>query len=638
MIVPDAFAVNAHALDGHEDFLANFGFIPRLKWFFAHVLRRLFVVFTYFTMYNTAIKSFVGRKLKMNVVVATLNAKYIHTSLALRYLKAYCEPTHQVEMAEYTIKDPVMNIVTDLFQRKPQVVGFSCYIWNIEETLVVVSMLKKVLPDVTVVLGGPEVSYDTLDWLKRAPDVDFIVVGEGEETFLHLLNELESTRKFHLVFGIGYRDARTGVHVINPTRPKLDLNAAPSPYRFPEDVPSLANRIVYFETSRGCPFSCQFCLSSIEVGVRYYDIERTKRDLLYLIANGAKLIKFVDRTFNIKRDYALEMFQFLIDNHGGCVFQFEITADIMRPEVLEFLNEHAPKGIFRFEIGVQSTNEMTNAIVQRKQNFAKLTRTVNLVKAGGKIDQHLDLIAGLPMEDYGSFRNTFNDVFALGPEELQLGFLKMLRGTGLRRDADKYGYKYMDDAPYEMLSNEVLPFEDVVRIKRVEDVLEKYWNAHRMDRTLGYVIRSGFESAFDFFQAFGDFWESQGWQRIGHQLEDLFVRLHEFLLAAGVADMDVIEGLMKVDYFEQHRYKPRKLWWAARMSEAERGEAYRGLLEQPDVVAGLSERDLYKHTVLERLPFDLALYTQSGNIDRTRSTLLVVSYATDGDGPSFYMV
>ena len=213
---------------------------------------------------------------------------------------------------------------------------------------------------------------------------------------------------------------------------------------------------------------------------------------MYLIENGAKLIKFVDRTFNIKRDYALEIFQFLIDHHQGCVFQFEITADIMRPEVLQFLTENAPPGIFRFEIGVQSTNDPTNLAVKRRQNFSKLSRTVNMIKESGKIAQHLDLIAGLPHEDYDTFKKTFNDVFALRPEELQLGFLKMLRGTGLRIQADQYEYVYMERAPYEILGNKDLSFADIVRIKRVEDVLEKYWNAHRMDHTLNYLIEHEF--------------------------------------------------------------------------------------------------------------------------------------------------
>ncbi|GAA3411039.1 B12-binding domain-containing radical SAM protein [Paenibacillus hodogayensis] len=577
----------------------------------------------------------------MNVVVSSLNAKYIHTCLALRYLKAFCGDEFPVEMAEYTIKDPVMNIVSDLYRRNPDVVGFSCYIWNIEETIRVIGMLKKIKPEVRIVLGGPEVSYDTEYWMKRVPEVDFIVMGEGEETFLHLLREIAGTRKYHFVFGIAYRNA-AGEVCVNPGRPKLNLDEIPTAHRFAEDVPALANRVVYFETSRGCPFSCQFCLSSIEVGVRYFDIERTKADLLYLIDSGAKLIKFVDRTFNIKREYAMELFRFLIDNHRGCVFQFEITADIMRPEVLDFLAEHAPAGVFRFEIGVQSTNDATNELVKRRQNFAKLTRTVTMVRDSGKIDQHLDLIAGLPEEDYASFRKTFNDVFDLGPEELQLGFLKMLRGTGLRHDAAKYGYVYMDTAPYEILGNAILPFSDLMRIKRVEDVLEKYWNSHRLDRTVRYLIDRHFESAFDFFQLFGDYWEERGWQKIGHQLEDLFERLNAFLAYRDAPDRDIAEGLMKLDYFMNHKYKPRKIWWDFSMDKSAQMRSVNMLADHPERVSaefaarGLTEKELHKHAVIETVPFDLARYERDGTIDRSRRSLLVVVYEPDGAGAAYY--
>jgi anaerobic magnesium-protoporphyrin IX monomethyl ester cyclase len=586
----------------------------------------------------------------MKVVLATLNAKYIHTSLALRCLKAFAEKDFpNIDIAEYTIKDPAMNIVSDLFARRPDVVGFSCYIWNIEETIVVIDMLRKIMPEVTIVLGGPEVSYDTEFWMERLPQVDHIVVGEGEETFHHLLQELQGDRKFHLVFGIAYRKVRNGVSeiLVNPGRPKLDLAALPSPYRFQEDLPTLGNRVVYFETSRGCPFSCQFCLSSIEVGVRYFDIERTKADIIFLIDNGAKLIKFVDRTFNIKRDYALEMFKFLIENHRGCVFQFEITADIMRPEVLDYLAEHAPPGIFRFEIGVQSTNDVTNEAVKRRQNFTKLTRTVTKVKDSGKIDQHLDLIAGLPHEDYDTFRKTFNDVFALRPEELQLGFLKMLRGTGMRIDAEKYGYVYMDRAPYEILGNDLLPFSDIVRIKRVEDVLEKYWNAHRMDHTLLYLVERIFPSPFDFFQSFGDYWEERGWQRIGHQLEDLFSRLWAFLNDRGVEasegrlDLDVAIGLMKLDYFLQHKFKPRKVWWDFAMDKAEWSSWMKRLAERPGDVSGgfaslgLVDKELQKHAVIDRMPFDLELYLAEGEIDSSVESLVVMIYQGDTAGKPY---
>ncbi|MFF2091124.1 B12-binding domain-containing radical SAM protein [Paenibacillus sp. NPDC058174] len=587
----------------------------------------------------------------MKVVLSTLNAKYIHTSLALRCLKAYSEKDFDIDIAEYTIKDPAMNIVSDLYSRNPDVVGFSCYIWNIEETITVIGMLRKINPKLKIVLGGPEVSYDTEFWMERIPEVDFIVVGEGEETFHHLLTELSGASKFHMVFGLAYRKQRADrVEIlVNPGRPKLDLATLPSPYRFKEDVPTLANRIVYFETSRGCPFSCQFCLSSIEVGVRYFDMDRTKADILYLIDSGAKLIKFVDRTFNIKRDYALEMFQFLIENHRGCVFQFEITADIMRPEVLDYLSEHAPPGVFRFEIGVQSTNDPTNLAVQRRQNWSKLVRTVTKVKESGKIDQHLDLIAGLPLENYETFSGTFNDVFALRPEELQLGFLKMLRGTGLRRDADKWGYIYMDQSPYEMLGNDLMPFGDIVRIKRVEDVLEKYWNAHRMDRTLLYLVDNVFPSAFAFFQTFGDYWEARGWQKIGHQLEDLFSRLWAFLneykehdaaSGGGKLDLEVVLGLMKYDFFLNHNYKPRKTWWEFTMDKSVWGSWMRLLAERPEEVSAefaqhrLSERELQKHAVIETLPFDLAAYLESGEIRKDSATLLAVLYALDGSGSS----
>lgn len=564
----------------------------------------------------------------MRITLTTLNAKYIHTSLAIRYLKAFCEKDYQIDLVEYTIKDPAINIVSDLFNRNPDVLGFSCYIWNIEETIKVIQMLKKIKPEMKIVLGGPEVSYDVEYWMNRIPEVDFIVIGEGEETFHHLLKEIEGEQKYHYVFGISYRN-KDGKVVINPPRPKLDLSQIPSPYRFKEDLPHLGNRIIYMETSRGCPFSCQFCLSSIEVGVRYFDKEQIKADILYLIENGAKLIKFVDRTFNIKRDYAMEMFQFLIENHQGCVFQFEITADIMRPEVLDYLSAHAPEGIFRFEIGVQSTNDETNLLVKRRQNFAKLSRTVSKIKESGRIAQHLDLIAGLPEEDYHSFRKTFNDVFALRPEELQLGFLKMLRGTGLRMQAEEYGYIYMDHAPYEILGNRVLSFADIVRIKRVEDVLEKYWNAHRMDHTLLYLIEREFASPFDFFQEFGDYWEERGWARIGHQLEDLFIRLDQFISARGVEHPEVVRGLMKLDYFLQHQHKPRKTWWQFNMSKEGQDKWYKVLCQEPEKVSsgfaelGLSEKELHKHTMLEILPFDASLYLETGKIDLSSKSLVI---------------
>ncbi|WP_456275778.1 B12-binding domain-containing radical SAM protein [Bacillus sp. AK128] len=565
----------------------------------------------------------------MNTVLTTLNAKYIHTNLAIRCLRAYVEPEHQVQMVEYTIKDPSINIVTDLFKHNPDVIGFSCYIWNIEETIKVIGMLKKIKPELTIILGGPEVSYDVMYWMERLDDVDYIVIGEGEETFKQLLTELKKgVSSLTELPGLAYRN-NDNKPVINPQRNKLNLQEAPSPFRFEEDLPQLAKRVTYIETSRGCPFSCQFCLSSIEVGVRYFNKEKVKEDIRFLMTHGAKTIKFVDRTFNISRSYAMEMFQFLIDEHlPGTVFQFEITADIMRPEVIEFLNEHAPAGLFRFEIGVQSTNDATNELVMRKQNFQKLTRTVTLVKNGGKIDQHLDLIAGLPDEDYQSFKKTFNDVFELRPEELQLGFLKMLRGTGLRIRAEQHNYVYMDHSPYEILKNNVLTFQDISNIKQVEDVLEKYWNDHRMDYTVEYLVTSIFPTPFDFFQEFGLYWDHMGWGRIGHQLEDLFQRLWSFLVHHSKANLSVAHSLMKLDYLRGQKYKPRKPWWNETIEKDDRANYYRQLLVDPLLLGKafeelqLSEKDLYKHTVLEMISFDLEKYLNFGELKEEASLLL----------------
>ncbi len=561
----------------------------------------------------------------MKIICTSINAKYIHTNLAIRYLKAYAQPEYDIELTEYTIKDPIMNIVTDLYRKKPDVIGFSCYIWNMEETIKVIQLLKKISPNITIVLGGPEVSYDAREWMEKVEAIDVIVIGEGEETFKRLLQELKGEKDFAGIGGICYRQ-NTGKLQMSPQINKLDLRTIPSPFRFEEDISSLTKRIVYLETSRGCPFNCQFCLSSIEIGVRYFDREYIKEEIRYLMKNGAKTFKFLDRTFNISRSYAMDIFQFLIDEHlPGTVFQFEITADIMRPEVIEFLNKEAPPGLFRFEIGVQSTNDYTNELVKRKQNFEKLTRTVTMVKNGGKVDQHLDLIAGLPEEDYHSFRKTFNDVFEMRPEELQLGFLKMLRGTGLRRQADEYQYIYMDYAPYEILSNRVLPFDDVIRIKQVEDVLEKYWNAHRMDHSIEYIVTNLFPSAFDFFQDFGSYWENRGWSRIGHQLEDLFKRLDEFLTGCHVTDIEVIHDLMKYDYLSRHKYKPRKPWWEQTLSKQERSTYYQSILENPSLLNGieLDEKDLFKHTLIEPVSFDIHQYLLNGNLIKKPMLLFV---------------
>lgn len=578
----------------------------------------------------------------MNIVLATLNAKYIHTNLAIRYLKAYAQPDFNPVLAEYTIKDPTFNIVSDLYRKSPDIIGFSCYIWNIEETIKVIQMVKKVSPHTKIVLGGPEVSYDVHVWLKRLKeDVDCIIMGEGEHSFKQLLHYYHGHIPLSEVPGIAYlKEEKVEIH---QAAQKVDLREMPSPYRFEEDLPHLSKRIAYIETSRGCPFNCQFCLSSIEVGVRYFNREKIKQDIRYLMNNGVRTIKFVDRTFNISRSYAMEMFQFLIDEHQeGVVFQFEITADIMRPEVIQFLNDNAPKGLFRFEIGVQSTNDLTNDLVKRRQNFSKLTRTVTMVKEGGKIDQHLDLIAGLPEEDYHSFRQTFNDVFALRPEELQLGFLKLLRGTGLRLQAKQYGYDYVDVAPYEIVANNVLSFDDMLRIKQTEDILEKYWNDHRIDYTIDYLVSSVFETPFDFFQEFGTYWDNQGWSRIGHQLEDLFLRLIAFLEQRGNVNMNIIVSLLQLDYLKAQRFQPRKPWWKNQLPEIKSKDILKEIRLHPEMAGSafaqfnVGEKELYKHTLL--LPFYIDLDLLNNNNEVKECNGYLMTYFRKDGAPYFAFI
>ncbi|MEG0451004.1 MAG: DUF4080 domain-containing protein, partial [Lysinibacillus sp.] len=294
--------------------------------------------------------------------------------------------------------------------------------------------------------------------------------------------------------------------------------------------------------------------------------------------------------------------------------------------------------LFRFEIGIQSTNDLTNTLVQRRQNFEKLKRTVTMVKDGGKIDQHLDLIAGLPEEDYNSFRQTFNDVFAMRPEELQLGFLKLLRGTGLRLEAEKFGYTYVDLSPYEIFSNNVLTFDDIVRIKHAEDVLEKYWNDHRMDRTIEYLVTQVFETPFDFFQNFGTYWEGQGWSRIGHQLEDLFRRLLAFLNTLDYVDISIVQSLMQLDYLSIQQFQPRKLWWNNRLSEDAKKAIYHTLRETPAIAGeafaafNLTEKELFKHTLVVPFAIDYAAFTKE---EITAKDGYLLTYFRQGQSPYF---
>ncbi len=539
------------------------------------------------------------------VFLTTLNAKFVHSSLALRYLRAMISNTHEVVMDEFTIHDPAQHILGRIYEAAPDVIGFSCYIWNIEEIKRLLPLVKKIFPDTVIVLGGPEVSYETREFMEANPSVDVVVIGEGEGSFRDFLAVLGDRTSWIRVPGICFRNAQQVIERTGPGE-KLVLDAVPSPYR-EDTMHELHQRIVYFEASRGCPFHCQFCLSSIEDTVRYFSLDRVIDDLQRLIDAGVRQIKFVDRTFNLHKEYAIKIFEFLIQTKGITTFHFEITGDILKPDIVQWLCTNAPPGLFRFEIGVQSTNDITNDIVQRRQNFTRLSETVRNIKESGRILQHLDLIAGLPEEDYRSFQKTFDDVFALRPDELQLGFLKLLKGTGLRRMADKFGYVFMDTAPYEILSNHCLSFSDVLRLKYMEDILEKYYNSGWFKLTIEYLMRHCYESAFVFFQSFSEMWNSRGWSRIGHQPLDLVFRLRSFLQLEGFFD-ETLEILLHADYLLREKLRPRNLWWDPEISHGLQLHLVRSLLVENNQRIELTDDRLFvkPHHLEKRIVIDRA--------------------------------
>ena len=387
----------------------------------------------------------------MKILLTSLNAKFIHSNLAIRYLKGYCEAYSSADVAirEFTINDQIEKILASIYLEEPDVIGFSCYIWNIEETLKLASSIKQVIPRCKIILGGPEVSYDSREFMAKFPYIDFIMYGEGEETFRHFVETLENRSDFSSVNGLVYRDG--GRVIQNPPRSNMeDLDIIPFPYR--DGLLGLENKIVYYETSRGCPFNCQYCLSSTIDGVRYFSLERVLDEIDFFIDRKVPQVKLVDRTFNCHPKRAKAIIEHIIRREGNTNFHFEIAAHIMDRDMLELLRK-APPGLFQLEIGVQSTNEHTLDSIQRKTDIGKIYQVVEKLHTPRNIHIHLDLIAGLPYEDYDSFADSFDDVYSMQPDNLQLGFLKLLKGSSIRQEASEHGYRYTTYAPYEVLGN-----------------------------------------------------------------------------------------------------------------------------------------------------------------------------------------
>ncbi|MGF7060765.1 B12-binding domain-containing radical SAM protein [Brassicibacter mesophilus] len=488
----------------------------------------------------------------MKILITTLNSKYIHTSLSIRYLKSYCENDFpNIEIDEYTINQNNEYISSEIFRKSPDVVAFACYIWNIESTLDIAQRLKIVNPNIRIILGGPEVSFDGKSIVEKNPFIDFIIFGEGEETFKVLLTQLsQNGNDFSDIEGLIYRQGNEIYQ--NAPRPLIEnLDTIPSP--FIKGAKDFENRIVYFESSRGCPFNCRFCLSSTIKGVRYFSIERVKQDLKRLIDAKVKQVKFVDRTFNAKKEYALEIMQFIVEQNVTDInFHFEVTAHLLDDDILSFL-EHIPKGLFQFEIGVQSTNPATLEIIDRNTDFEKLKKVTSKIKSYNNIHQHLDLIAGLPHENYNTFRKSFNDVYSLRADKLQLGFLKLLKGSGLRQDVEKYGFKFLDKPPYEVLENNYITYNQLLKLKGIEDLVEKYGNEFYFENSINFIIYNYYDTPFDFYSEFSEYWQEKGHQRVSHSRTELYRILFDFYLSGIENNLEIFKEVLRFDFIYNNK-------------------------------------------------------------------------------------
>lgn len=487
----------------------------------------------------------------MDILLTTLNSKFIHTALSIRYLKSYCKGEFpNIEIEEYTINQTTDYISREIFKKNPDVVAFSCYIWNMRETLEITETLRKVKPEITIILGGPEVSYNGENILKDNNYIDYIIHGEGEETLKELLLAIRNKSNLKYIEGIIYKcDEEI---YINPPRKLIeDLDSIPSP--FDDDIESFKNKIAYFESSRGCPFNCQFCLSSTIKGVRFFSIERVKRDLKKLIDIGVSQIKFVDRTFNAKKGYAMEIMNFIVaQNTSGINFHFEVTAHLVDDDMLDFL-ANIKSGLFQFEVGVQSTNEDTLKAIDRTTDFDKLSYVIDKINSFNNIHLHLDLIAGLPYENYQSFRKSFNDVYGLNPHKLQLGFLKLLRGSELRKKSDEYGFKFIDHAPYEVIENDYISYGELSKLKAIEDLVEKYGNEGYFKHTIDYNISNCFDSPFDFYERFAEYWEANEYHKASYNRISLYEKLNEFIKSINIVKDTLIENLIKYDFLMSNK-------------------------------------------------------------------------------------
>ena len=490
----------------------------------------------------------------MKILLAACNAKYIHSNLAVYDLQAYASDyADHIVLKEYTINQQKDDIMRDIYLEHPDVVCVSCYIWNLSFVKELMADLIKILPGADFWAGGPEVSYDAEKFLTENSEFKGVMVGEGEETFKELAGYYveKNPQDLKNMTGICYRDGDQIIH--NGWRQIMNLSSIPFIYK---DLSEFKNRIIYYESSRGCPFSCSYCLSSIDKKLRFRDTETVKKELQFFIDNKVPQVKFVDRTFNCKHDHAMAIWKYINEHDNGVTnFHFEISADLLREEELQEMSTMRP-GLIQLEIGVQSTNPDTIKAIHRTMDFEKLKGIVDRIHSFGNIHQHLDLIAGLPYEDYDSFRHSFNDVYALKPQQLQLGFLKVLKGSHMMEMCREYGIVYKTQEPYEVLSTKWLDYDHVLKLKTVENMVEVYYNSGQFQNTLEYLEKF-FPDAFSIYERLGSFYMEKGYGDVSHTRMRRYEILLEFLEDMPEISVDQVKDQMVYDLYLRENLKSR---------------------------------------------------------------------------------
>ncbi len=500
----------------------------------------------------------------MKVLLVAINAKYVHSNLAVYSLAAYARETGvDIEIGEYTINNNRDNILQAIYEEKADIVAFSCYIWNIEYVYSVAKELKKISPSTSIWLGGPEVSYDSVEVLNNWNFADIVLQGEGEETFralveLYSRNDIQvSEEELENIKGISYRNDESEDIIQNEIRQLLDMDKLPFVY---DNIDDFQNRIIYYETSRGCPFSCSYCLSSIDKSVRFRSLDIVYNELQYFLDNKVKQVKFIDRTFNCSKSHSRGIWQYILDNDNGITnFHFEVSSDLLEEEDFSILR-NMREGLIQLEIGLQSTNSKAIKEIRRTMNISKLENALKTVNDMKNIHQHLDLIAGLPYEDYESFRRSFNDAYKLSPEQLQLGFLKVLKGSYIYENRDSYGLIYHDYPPYEVMATDWISYNEILNLKAVEEVLEVYYNSSQFKNTINY-LEELYAEPFDLYNAIGKYYDENNLFRIQHKRIARYEVLIEFAKEKITdCNIELLKELLTYDIYLRENIKNRPEW------------------------------------------------------------------------------